>query len=91
MTKINPMEADVTNRDFAVALDLKPADGLLVSIGATGHKFDQHASHGQKIASNRHSVSDVHVTSFDDGHEITMPKRMGPDEAARYATTNDLF
>ena len=34
---------------------------------------------------------EIHVTSFDDGHEITMPKRMTSDEAARYAATNDLF
>jgi hypothetical protein len=33
----------------------------------------------------------VAVTRFPNGHEIAIPKRMDPEEAARYAATNDLF
>ncbi|WP_417834735.1 hypothetical protein [Thalassospira xiamenensis] len=89
--KINPMEADVTNRDFGDALDLSASESCLIRFGVKDHKTIQTSLSGQKIASNRHSVPDVHVTSFEDGHEITMPKRMDSDEAARYAATNDLF
>ena len=89
--KINPMEAAVTNRDFGDGLDLNAGERVLVCFGVTDHKTTQTSLSGQKIASNRLSVPDVHITSFDDGHEITIPKRMTSDQAARYAATNDLF
>lgn len=52
-------------------------------------KINPMEANGDRAVTNRDFA--VAVTRFLDGHEITIPKRMEPEDAARYAATNDLF
>ena len=77
----------MTNHDFAVGMDLAtPGSDRTVLAIARVREWT-----GEGFGGFRSCGFDVQTTYFYDGHEITIPKRMEPDEAARYAATNDLF